>query len=325
MLKLQFRDQRKPAIWLVNSHYAIGSDPQNDIVLDDEGVSPHHAHMQVEDYDQVFISDAGSARGTRVNGEPVHKRKPVRAGDIISIVSVELELLDPKEQTRAAPADGATAISPAVPGLAGEPLRAGQPDWVLKARSDALEGQSRAIPAQGTLSIGRSRSCDLVLPSKHVSRRHAEIHLEQGQPRVRDLGSSNGTFVNQERVGEQSLYAGDELRFDTLVFEVQGPDEKPSGPEPGRSDGTVVASAVASGPDGEASAHEPDAGEGPPRRAQPQRAGAAGDTASARASGASAQPASADGEADPSAGAGGALLALAVVVVALGGIAWWLL
>lgn len=59
--------------------------------------------------------------------------------------------------------------------------------------------QAQLIPA-GTI-IGRSNKCDIVIDSKHVSRRHARIFSNSdGQWFVEDLGSSNGTFVNGDRV-----------------------------------------------------------------------------------------------------------------------------
>ena len=59
--------------------------------------------------------------------------------------------------------------------------------------------QAELIPA-GTI-IGRSNKCDIVIDSKHVSRRHARVFsTSDGQWFVEDLGSSNGTFVNGERV-----------------------------------------------------------------------------------------------------------------------------
>ena len=59
MLKLQYKDQRKAAIWLVDERYTIGKDPSNDIVIDEEGVSPFHAELSVSG-NEVHIGDMGS-------------------------------------------------------------------------------------------------------------------------------------------------------------------------------------------------------------------------------------------------------------------------
>ena len=71
-----------------------------------------------------------------------------------------------------------------------------------------------------TVTIGRSRSCDLSLRSPDASRRHAEILLAASGWLVRDLDSTNGTFVNGERVGERALQPGDriEIGSDAITY-----------------------------------------------------------------------------------------------------------
>jgi hypothetical protein len=74
---------------------------------------------------------------------------------------------------------------------------------------------------QGVTVIGRSSGCDVVVDDPNVSRRHAEIRrLGEGYSLV-DLGSTNGTEVNGQRVGETSLMNGDVIGVGTtrLTFE----------------------------------------------------------------------------------------------------------
>jgi hypothetical protein len=74
---------------------------------------------------------------------------------------------------------------------------------------------------QGVTVIGRSSGCDIVVDDPNVSRRHAEIRrLGEGYSLV-DLGSTNGTEVNGQRVGETSLMNGDVIGVGTtrLTFE----------------------------------------------------------------------------------------------------------
>lgn len=62
--------------------------------------------------------------------------------------------------------------------------------------------------------VGRHQDCELTLDSTEVSRRHAEIDLINGQPVLRDLQSTNGCFVNHQRiVREQALFSGDVVHF----------------------------------------------------------------------------------------------------------------
>jgi pSer/pThr/pTyr-binding forkhead associated (FHA) protein len=68
--------------------------------------------------------------------------------------------------------------------------------------------------------IGRSRSCQVRVSSGEVSRRHAEICASNGGFLLRDLASTNGSFLNGRRVTEQALQPGDRIRIGdrTLTF-----------------------------------------------------------------------------------------------------------
>jgi hypothetical protein len=61
--------------------------------------------------------------------------------------------------------------------------------------------------------IGRSSACQLVLADETVSRRHAELRIEGGRWLLRDLSSSNGTWVNGRRVVEAEVRPGDTLHL----------------------------------------------------------------------------------------------------------------
>lgn len=76
----------------------------------------------------------------------------------------------------------------------------------------------RLAPDRETL-LGRSPSCELALPSRQASRRHAAVRLEGDAFVLRDLGSTNGTFVNGEQVlDERRLAPGDRIEIgDRLV------------------------------------------------------------------------------------------------------------
>ncbi len=79
--------------------------------------------------------------------------------------------------------------------------------------------------------VGRLPDLDLTLLSDSVSKEHAELFLRDGGLRVRDLGSKNGTLVNNERVTEASLREGDILHFAQVEFrvgrqEIDEPDER---------------------------------------------------------------------------------------------------
>lgn len=75
-----------------------------------------------------------------------------------------------------------------------------------------IEGHTYVLSHPVTV-LGRDETCDIVLPDSGVSRRHAELVVDTGEGAarlsVRDLGSTNGTFVDGQRVAHQVLAAGD--------------------------------------------------------------------------------------------------------------------
>lgn len=93
----------------------------------------------------------------------------------------------------------------------------------MKAILRALYGPWEGIDfdVTGGALIGRSRSCDIVVPHPAVSARHARIYEEKGTYFIEDLDSTNGTYINGERMEKAELKNGDrvaissvELRFE---------------------------------------------------------------------------------------------------------------
>src|SRR5438309_10205906 len=69
--------------------------------------------------------------------------------------------------------------------------------------------------------IGRREDCDFRIPLGEISRKHCRLIRDADNLRVEDLGSSNGTFVNGQRVQEALLGPGDTLSLGSVVFVVQ--------------------------------------------------------------------------------------------------------
>ena len=75
-----------------------------------------------------------------------------------------------------------------------------------------------ALGPRDTVSIGRSRGCDLRLPGGDASRRHAEIAGGPDGFTIADLGSTNGTFVNDQRIQKHALQPGDRIEIGNNVI-----------------------------------------------------------------------------------------------------------
>lgn len=92
---------------------------------------------------------------------------------------------------------------------------------LLRPLTGELTGQDLEISAP--LVVGRADDCDLVLEDRRLSRHHARFFEESGAWFVEDLGSPNGTFVNQRRVRRAPLHPGDTVTLCKSTFQVAGP------------------------------------------------------------------------------------------------------
>jgi pSer/pThr/pTyr-binding forkhead associated (FHA) protein len=92
----------------------------------------------------------------------------------------------------------------------------------------------KAIPIAGPkFLIGRGEGCQLRPQSTEVSRKHCAILIEAGSASIEDCGSTNGTFLNDQRItGRQELKSGDRIRVGMLGLDVRlsaavGGEKKP--------------------------------------------------------------------------------------------------
>ncbi len=92
---------------------------------------------------------------------------------------------------------------------------------VLVVASGIYAGKEIAI-AGSQFVIGRDEDCNLRPASPAISKKHCAVFYKDGEPFVKDLGSTNGTFVNDQQVeGERPLVEGDKVRVGPLDFTVK--------------------------------------------------------------------------------------------------------
>ena len=78
--------------------------------------------------------------------------------------------------------------------------------------------QSFDLKLNAPLIVGRAPTCDLSVADPTISRRHAELIADEEQVTLRDLGSSNGTFVNGHKVAAATLEVDDLIAFGKVAF-----------------------------------------------------------------------------------------------------------
>lgn len=85
------------------------------------------------------------------------------------------------------------------------------------------DGTQKVLPIRDKATIlGRRPDCDICIPLQVISRRHCQLSQEGSVLKVRDLSSSNGTFLNGSKVEDEIVInAGDNLQIGPLTFTVQ--------------------------------------------------------------------------------------------------------
>jgi ABC-type multidrug transport system ATPase subunit/ABC-type multidrug transport system permease subunit len=159
---------------------SIGRRSENDVVLEGERVSRHHARVALAEHGW-FVSDLQSMNGTFVNGHRLRgESRWLASGDTISVGGHQLRFVA-GERTHA--------------GVAGMPL--------LPARMVQYAG--------GRMTLGRDPTNDVVLDDPNVSRFHAVVAPGRSGIELRDLGSSNGTRVDGEMTAAATIATGTEI------------------------------------------------------------------------------------------------------------------
>ena len=223
----------------------------NDLVLAEGGVSRRHARF-FEEGGKVLVEDVGSANGTFVDGQritgmtPLTPKSEVLLGDYVlrlkagaarpatasgarkaarpAAEAPEPLANDNPRATKAMPAvkrpaagaggPSALAKRPRPGGAAGAAQAEGEGPPVLKGLTGPWANQK--FPVKGKLVVGRQAPATVVFEDDSVSRKHAELEPTPEGVVLRDLGSANGTLVNDERLEPQQpvvLQPGDIITF----------------------------------------------------------------------------------------------------------------
>lgn len=115
--------------------------------------------------------------------------------------------------------EGPTTTPPGEPARPAPPARTGPSR--LAVTSGPLRGTTLPLATSGIL-IGRAPACTLVLDDEYTSSRHARIYPQYGEWWVEDLGSTNGTFVDEMRIVEPTaVEPGTPVRVGQSTLEIQ--------------------------------------------------------------------------------------------------------
>ncbi len=173
---------------------SIGRVPANDLVLDSPDVSSRHARIEVAD-GKFSIEDLGSTNGTFVGGAKIAGRRALSHGDRIEIGGHALVFRSSGQE---------------------------RPEDLRRERFVLVPVRSSGAPIavdKPTFRVGRAPDLELVVDHPKTSGNHALLTFRDGRHWLKDLDSTNGTYVNGERVDEETaLGHGDRILFGRVEF-----------------------------------------------------------------------------------------------------------
>lgn len=200
-----------------------------DVELPLKSISRRHAEITQENQD-FFVADLGSGNGTFLNNQklPPQEKHLLKSGDVIRIEDYEIRFLltDEAEENFEVGEEADSDIIEIK---------------LIKKMMKALESEN--VPSMEVLNgsaagkrfylrdekkdffIGRGEDCDLPIPENILSRHHSKLEHKWGGMVLSDLGSKNGTFVNNEPIQEKLLHDGDRIMLGTVKILYRNPKE----------------------------------------------------------------------------------------------------
>ena len=184
-----------------DGEFVIGRSQSCDIVLAADNVSRRHARLYTAE-GRCFIEDLNAANGIWLNGKRIFRVTELPRSAQVRIGDFYLHI-EGASFSRMLQASTFAQLIPSQGG--GEPFELNRP----------------------TTLVGRGRDCSFVINDPSVSRIHAKLTQdEEGRIVVEDLRSSNGVYVNDQRVDLQTVNTGDRVRFGTVGFVLQRDGEE---------------------------------------------------------------------------------------------------
>ena len=219
-LKLKLPTGASQEFEVSKSEITVGRGQTNDIVIQDLKMSRAHARFEFKADGEVTVFDAGSTNGLSVNGVKVDKAI-VKPGDIIQLGDSHIQFeSSPMEEDEMTVINSefdldrtiANFVLPTILNETSENrivIHTPDKTWEVLLDDDV-----------DSLSIGRNASNMVVIEHPSISRSHALITRDHKTFKIKDLGSSNGIFVNGEKCDEAVLESGVAVRlgYATLIF-----------------------------------------------------------------------------------------------------------
>ena len=225
--------ERREFVLQVGATATIGRSSTNDIHIPEQHVSRQHAVINYRD--GIFmVNDSGSANGTFVNDQQITEPYPLMAGDDIRLYVPILKFAAADEQDVKMAEETGRFIS----------VKLTDEKAAFIVANGPQEGQTIPLLLD-ELQVGRATvnaTWEIALQDPTVSRPHAKLRHEDKKWTLYDLGSSNGTSINNELVDAtgRELMDGDMISFGASIVIFRVGMEAPKVTPAGETDDTVI-------------------------------------------------------------------------------------
>jgi pSer/pThr/pTyr-binding forkhead associated (FHA) protein len=220
-MRLTFPNGEHGAVELKDGITTIGSGPGNNLTILAPSVLANHCQIEISE-GVAKIKPTHPTHVVTINNLRVASAVEFKAGDLLAFGEVKARAVAvDKAPAAAGPVAPVTFNRDSQEEDGRTKVRQALPKFMLRGVSGITFG--KVFPIHGTTVIGRQEGCGIQISSDEISRRHAELRPTPDGVMVEDLGSANGTWVNDRRVTREMLKHGDELRFDTIRFQLVAP------------------------------------------------------------------------------------------------------
>jgi pilus assembly protein CpaF len=170
---------------LTKKRFTIGKQTEgNSLVLERNNISRQHCEIIFYN-NQYIVKDLNSSNGTFVNGQKIAKPVILKDGCVITLGDFSLRFIERDAPQR----------------QVGIPVPVNVEARVYLKIRDLTTNHERNFPiTKNTITLGKADEVDVVLPRNNISRRHCEILFQNNGYYLKDLGSANGTYVNNVRL-----------------------------------------------------------------------------------------------------------------------------
>ncbi len=213
----------------------FGRDPEVEGIIDAAAavVSRRHAEIRRQDGKHVLF-DLGSFNGTLLNGRRIAEPEPLHHNDKIELGpgGPTISFVDPSNPVPRPAQPPAPHIAPAQFQAGASPSARAMGTMVIGSESPLQISHAgigdrpqifmeRRFGDSGQLTIGRSEECDIRLDGLLISNRHASVLNTTAGVAIEDLGSSNGTYINGQRIsGRKPVQPEDDIQVGPFLLKV---------------------------------------------------------------------------------------------------------